>query len=118
MGEVEDALRHAAVDFEPEIQRRLTGFLGGFIRAYLPQAWVFKTDVETVTLRVDSAGKVKVDAGVEPKPDVTVEIPWKRLRVALTKRSKEAVPPGPLTVTPHTAKGKAAFDYLRSRLGL
>jgi hypothetical protein len=37
---------------------------------------------------------------------------------ALKTRNKDAVPPGPLTVTPHTAKGKTAFDYLRSRLGL
>lgn len=112
------ALRAAAKEFEPEIQRRLSGLLGGFVRAYLPQAWVFRTEAEAVTLRVDASGKVRVDPGADPTPDVTIEIPWARLRVALTQRSRAAVPPGPLTVTPHTAKGKAAFDYLRGRLGL
>jgi len=118
MGDVEAALRSAAEELQPEIQRRLSGFLGGLIRAYLPQAWVFRTEAETVTLRVDATGRVTVAPGPDAKPDVTVEIPWSRLKVALAQRRREAVPPGPLTVTPHTAKGKAAFDYLRGRLGL
>jgi len=118
MGEVEELLRRAGADFQPEIQRRLQGFLGGLIRQYLPQAWVFVTESETVTLRVDANGQVTVASGPAAKPDVTVKIPKARLVAALSKRHRSAVPPGPLDVTPHTAKGKAAFDYLRGRLGL
>jgi hypothetical protein len=118
MGEVEDLLRKAGVEFEPEIRSRLQGFLGGLIRNYLPQAWVFQTENETATLRVDAQGAVSVATGAGEKPDVTIEIPKKRLVAALKQRRREAVPPGGLKVTPHTAKGKAAFDYLRGRLGL
>jgi hypothetical protein len=118
MGEVEELLRTTATEFEPEIRSRLDGFLGGIIRAYLPQAWEFRTEHETATLEVDAKGAVTVHGGPATKPDVTIEIPKKRLMAALKTRRRESVPPGPITATPHTAKGKAAFDYLRGRLGL
>ncbi|MGA9840189.1 MAG: hypothetical protein WBF81_03315 [Thermoplasmata archaeon] len=115
---VEGLLRDAGKKFEPEIQSRLTGFLGGIVRSYLPQAWVFRTDDGTATLLVDKDGHVSVVSGEAPHPDVTVEIPHDRLVAALRTRKRESVPPGPLTVTPHTAKGRTAFDYLRGRIGL
>jgi hypothetical protein len=115
---VEGLLRDAGRQFEPEIQNRLKGLFGGIIRSYLPQVWVFETDDGIASLHVDAAGVVTVVAGASPHPDVTVKIPHARLVAALKTRNKDAVPPGPLTVTPHTAKGKTAFDYLRSRLGL
>ncbi|HTZ62067.1 MAG TPA: hypothetical protein VMC82_05455 [Thermoplasmata archaeon] len=115
---LEGLLEEAGRRFEPELQRRLGGLLGGLLRNYLPQAWVFETDAETVTLRVDASGHVTVGKGADPHPDVTIEIPHDRLAAALKTRDPAKVPPGPLSVTPHTAKGKAAFDYLRSRIGL
>ncbi len=118
MGEVEELLRSAGKRLEPEVQSRLKGWLGGFVRAYLPQAWVFQTEKETATLHVDGAGNVSVTGGAVPKPDLTIVVPAARLIAALTTRNRASVPPGPLTVTPHTAKGKAAFDYLRDRIGL
>lgn len=115
---IEGLLRDAGHQFEPEIQRRLQGFLGSIVRSYLPQTWVFKTDDGSASLHVDTDGKVSVTSGTSPRPDVTVEIPHDRLVAALKTRNREAVPPGPLTVTPHTAKGRTAFDYLRGRIGL
>jgi hypothetical protein len=115
---IEDLLRATGAQFEPELKRRLSGLLGGIVRAYLPQLWVFRTEHETVSLRVDAAGRVTVTSGAEPRPDVTIEVPHDRLATALRTRDRSAVPAGPLTVTPHTAKGKTAFDYLRSRLGI
>jgi hypothetical protein len=115
---LEGLLRDAGRQFEPEIQSRLTGFLGSIVRSYLPQTWVFQTDDGTVSLVVDTDGKVSVVGGAALHPDVTVEIPHDRLVAALRTRKRESVPPGPLTVTPHTAKGRTAFDYLRGRLGL
>jgi hypothetical protein len=115
---IEESLRAAGRSFEPEIRSRLSGFFGPILSAYLPQTWVFKTDQETASLSVDAAGKVTVAAGAAPHPDVTIEIPHDRLKAALKERKREAVPPGPIQVTPHSAKGKAAFDYLRGRLGL
>ena len=115
---VEELLRQTGRQFEPELQHRLKGLFGGLIRGYLPQVWVFETDDGTASLLVDKTGTVSVVSGTAPHPDVTVEIPHDRLAIALRTRDRAAVPPGPLTVTPHTGKGKTAFDYLRSRLGL
>lgn len=115
---IEKLLRETGRSFEPELQHRLKGFFGGIIKGYLPQIWVFETDDGTASLLVDKAGGVLVVHGAAPHPDVTVKIPHDRLAIALRTRDRTAVPPGPLTVTPHTSKGKTAFDYLRSRLGL
>lgn len=113
-----ELLTQAARRFEPELQSRLNGLFGGIIGSYLPQTWVFRTDDGTASLLVDRAGRVTVEAGEAPHPDVTVEIPHDRLAAALRNRDRGSVPPGSLTATPHTSKGKTAFDYLRSRLGL
>ena len=118
MGEVEDLLRDAARRIEPEVRSRLQGLFGGFVRAYLPQAWVFVTESETATLRVDVRGSVTVVPGAADVPDVTVELSVARLRAALTSRHPGTATAGKLNVTPHTSKGKAAFDYLRDRVGL
>jgi hypothetical protein len=115
---IEGLLRKTALEFEPELQNRLKGIFGGIISGYLPQAWVFQTEDGAASLLVDKAGKVSVMAGVAPHPDVTVEMPHARLAAALKTRTKSAVPPGDLKVTPHTVKGRTAFDYLRGRLGL
>jgi hypothetical protein len=111
-------LEKVAHDVQPEIQSQLGGFFGGMVRAYLPQAWVFKTEKEVASLTVDPSGAVTVAPGAAAHPDVTIETAHARLEAALRTRSRGQVPPGPMTVTPHTPKGKTAFDYLRGRLGL
>ena len=115
---LEGLLRDTARDLEPRIRDQMRGFFGSMVRHYLPQTWVFRTEQETVSLRVDATGAVAVSAGALAPADVTVEVGHDRLRAALTTRSHGGIPPGPLTVTPHTAKGKAAFGYLRDRIGL
>jgi hypothetical protein len=118
VSELTDLLSSAGASLEPEIRRRLGGLLGGIIRAYLPQGWVFKTDRGTATLTVDAAGAVSVAEGASAHPDVTIEIPFEILHKALTTRQRDGLPKGPVHVTPHTSKGRAAFDYLRGRIGL
>ena len=118
MGAVEELLADAGRRIEPEVRSRLQGLFGGFVRAYLPQAWVFVTESETATLRVDVRGSVTVVPGATDAPDVTVELSVARLRAALTSRRPSAGTTGKISVTPHTSKGKAAFDYLRDRVGL
>ncbi|MGA8542979.1 MAG: hypothetical protein WB947_05525 [Thermoplasmata archaeon] len=115
---IEGLLRDTGKQVEPEVQKQLRGLFGGIVRSYLPQTWVFETDDGVASMVVDKSGAVSVTAGAAPHPDVTVKIPHDRLAVALKTRDKAKVPPGPLTVTPHTSKGKTAFDYLRSRIGL
>ncbi|MGA7477079.1 MAG: hypothetical protein WBW47_07725 [Thermoplasmata archaeon] len=111
-------LEQVARDVQPQLQSQLSGFFGAIVRAYLPQTWVFKTEKEVASLVVATTGAATVSAGAAAKPDVTIETDHERLVAALTTRSRAQVPPGPLTVTPHTSKGKAAFDYLRGRIGL
>jgi len=111
-------LKSVARDVEPQVKSQLDGFFGGMVRAYLPQTWVFRTEHEVASFTVDRAGGVSVTEGAATHPDVTIETSHDRLATALRTRSRAAVPPGPLTVTPHTPKGKTAFDYLRGRLGL
>lgn len=118
MTSIEELLRATAAQVEPEVQKQLKGFLGAIVRNYLPQDWVFRTEQEVVTLRVDVTGHASVETGASARPDVTVKIPHDRLAIALKTRDRAKVPPGPIDVTPHTAKGKAAFDYLRARIGL
>jgi hypothetical protein len=111
-------LERVAGEIEPQIRSQLGGFFGGMVRAYLPQTWVFRTEREVASLSVDRAGKVTVSEGDASNPDVTIETTHERLVAALVSRSRANLPPGPLTVTPHTSKGKTAFDYLRGRIGL
>lgn len=118
MTSIEELLRDAARDFEPELKRRLTGLLGGIFRNYLPQAWEFRTESETVGLHVDKDGHVSVVVGPVGHPDLTIEMAHDALAAALKRRGPARTPPEGLKVTSHTAKGKAAFDYLRGRIGL
>jgi hypothetical protein len=118
MSDLEELLEKTARSFEGELRARLQGFFGSIVRAYLPQLWEFRTDRGTASLTIDRDGRATVASGALPHPDVTVEVPLDRLRAALTQRNRGAPPPGSLTVTPHTAKGRAAFDYLKGRIGL
>ena len=115
---IEALLAKTATRVEPEVQQRLRGFLGQFIRAYLPQTWVFQTNDGTASLRVDANGHATAIAGAAADPDVTVEIAHDRLKAALEGTSKTPPPASEYKVTPHTKKGKAAFDLLRQRVGL
>jgi hypothetical protein len=111
-------LESVAHDVQPQVQSQLGGFFGGMVRAYLPQVWVFQTEKETASLTVETTGAISVTKGAAAHPDVTIATEHARLVAALTTRSRDRVPPGHLTVTPHTSKGRTAFDYLRGRLGL
>ncbi len=118
MSQVEELLADAGRRLEPEVRQRLQGFLGGFVRAYLPQRWVFVTDAGTASLTVEADGSARASDGPVAHPDVTVDLPLARLRASLARTAPPTGVPADVKVTPHTAKGRAAFDYLRGRLGL
>lgn len=92
--------------------------LGGVVRAYLPQTWVFRTEAESVVLSVDRDGRFRVATGAADSPDVTIETSHDRLAAALRTRRRDQVPPGPFRAVPHTEKGRTAYGFLRERLGL
>jgi len=113
-----DTLGRAAERLEPELRRRLTGFVGQMAQAYLPQTWLFVTEAGAASLTVTGAGRLTVQDGPTPQPDVTVRITQQHLVQALDRPSGGPLPAGAAQVTGHTAKGRAAFELLRGRLGL
>ena len=115
---VPDLLASIAPELEVNVQHRLRGPFGPLLAAYLPQTWVFTTEDGTATLRVERDGRTHASPGAAEGADVTVHTSHVRLVAALRTRQREHVPPGPLAVTAHTAKGQTAFSFLRSRLGL
>jgi len=118
MPKLQDLLENVGRGLEPQVRSQLGGFFGGMVRAYLPQTWVFRTEKEVASLTVDGTGAVRVAEGAAAGADVTIESTLDALSTALGARSGAKVRPESFRVTPHTAKGKTAFDYLRGRVGL
>lgn len=117
MPTVEELLGPLAERAQTEVRARLNGFFGGILREFLPQIWVFTTEEGTASLCVAADGSATVRPGAAAPPDVTVEVGHARLVAALSGKGGSSAA-GKLAVTPHSAKGRAAFDYLRPRLGL
>ncbi len=107
-----------APDLEKQLKPQLSGVFGGIVRGYLPQTWVFVTEEESATLRVGADGSAKASKGAAANADVVIETTHSRLAAALKTRDKSKVPPGATKVTPRTEKGRMAFQFVRSRLGL
>ncbi|HEV2166766.1 MAG TPA: hypothetical protein VGS23_07340 [Thermoplasmata archaeon] len=112
------ALEALVPDLEARLAGSLDGFTGMIVRAHLPQRWVFVTESSTASLIVSADGKVSAQSGLASPADVTIETTFARLEAALRTRDRSKVPPGPLKVTPHTEKGRRAFEFLRARVGL
>jgi len=113
-----ELLAKIAPEVEKELKPRLHGLIGSFVRAYLPQVWVFETDVDSATVRVEPTGSVTVAPGSAPSPDVSIHAPKARLEKLLKSRTRPASMPDDVRVVPHTSKGRVAFDQVRSRFGL
>lgn len=119
MNELRNALREIAPGIERELKGRLASFAGMFIVGYLPQSWAFTTEDGSATLSVDKQGTVVAEEGAPAHPDVTVEGGRDALIAALLRQKRPAAAGDPpIRVTPHTTKGKTAYDLLRSRFGL
>lgn len=119
MTELVATLREIAPGIEKELKARLGTFAGMFIVGYLPQTWAFVTEAGSAALTVDKKGTVVVEEGAPANPDVTVKWGQSALVAALHRQPRTPVAgEPPLHVTPHTAKGKTAYDFLRGRFGL
>ena len=94
MGSIADLLDRLRPEIEAQLKPNLQGIFGGVIRGYLPQAWAFKTDAETVTLSVDSHGNVSLRSGGSLNPDVLVKGSLDALSDALSTRNPAMVRPG------------------------
>jgi hypothetical protein len=113
-----ELLGKIAPEIEKELKPRLQGLIGSFVRAYLPQVWVFETEADAASVRVETTGSVTVAPGTSPSPDVTIHAPKARLEKLLTSKTRPASVPADVRIVPHTTKGKVAFDQVRSRFGL
>ncbi len=113
-----ETLTRLAPGLEAEIRPRLSGLFGGFVRAYLPQTWVFRTEQDVASLVVDPNGRATVAPAALEAPDVTVELPHGALEALLAGKAATRPDPRTIRVTTHTPKGQTAFGYLRPRFGL
>src|SRR5256885_1035215 len=91
VGSIADLLDRLRPEIEAQLKPNLQGIFGGVIRGYLPQAWAFKTDAETVTISVDSHGNVSLRSGGSLNPDVLVKGSLDALSDALSTRNPIAV---------------------------
>ena len=115
---IEGLLQQVAAQVEGEVQRALSGLGGFLIRDYLPQTWTLKTETESVTLTVDSNGRAQVALGEAQRPDVTIEATHRLANAALSgDRRTAGLYAREASVTTHTPKGQAAWQFLRGRLG-
>lgn len=106
-------------EISAQLKPYLNGLLGGFIKPYLPQNWVFRTETGVATLTVTQTGDARATDGPSPTPDVTIEWTQMQLTEALANRDKSKVQPNsPPKVSFQTRKGETAFNFLRSRFGI
>ena len=113
MGCVQELLGSLCTEVEGKVAPWLI-----FIRSYLPQSWVFKTEKEVVTFSVGKDGKASVVSDALSEPDVIID--WKHdlLCQVLRTRDKKAVPSGEKPdIKILTKKGEAAYRFLRQTLG-
>ncbi|MDO9538097.1 MAG: hypothetical protein Q7J68_07245 [Thermoplasmata archaeon] len=119
MPSLEELFISICAEVEKELKKVLKGLLSGpMVKGYLPQSWVFKTEIETITFHVDKKGNASVISGMGEEPDVTVSIDHEYLAAALTTREKPGFECKNLDIKFHTGKGQTAFGFLRKRLGL
>lgn len=116
---LDEIFRPICSDVQNQVKKALKGFItGGIVRSYLPQHWVFITELETVTFAVNSNGNASIISGESQSPDVTIEIDHDYLCTALKTKQSPSFNPRNFNVSFQTQKGKTAFNYLRKHLGL
>ena len=106
----------------PEVQKEakqaLSGLLtGAVVRGYLPQAWVFETEDETVTFLVDRDGNARTVDGASPNPDVGIRGPAEDMAAVLRDRQMPEGAGQRILHKHYTSKGRAAWTFLKNRFG-
>jgi hypothetical protein len=119
MAEIAEIFESLIPEIEKELKPKINSILlGPFIRGYLPQNWVFKSEKETVTFTVDKKGNATVKEEEEENPDVVIELDHEFLVEALKTRSQPEKSPEKSEIKFLTTKGETAFNLLKKRFGL
>ena len=119
MPSIRPLLDALAPEVEAEAKRVLANPLtGAIVRGYLPQSWVFETEEETVTFRVDPDGNARTLEGAVADPDVGVRGPSEDLATVLRDRRLPEGAGRRIEYRHFTGKGRAAWTFLKNRFGL
>lgn len=119
MGQLRDALGAVCPDIEGRAKARLNVDATGGLREWLPQSWVFETDIETATLHLDTEGNATATEGSRGEGDLNVIWDQGHLLEVLTAKVRTAsfVGANP-KLRFRTVTGQRAFSLLRGSLGL
>jgi hypothetical protein len=111
-------LDRLTAEVEPEVKKALSDLLAGaIVRGYLPQAWVFETEEETVTFLVDTEGNARTFEGASPEPDVGIRGPSADLIIVLRERRLPEGAGQRILRKHYTEKGRVAWNFLKDRFG-
>lgn len=106
-------------EVERQIKAGIRGPMESVVGGYLPQAWVFETEVGMCTVFIDTEGNARVFPGGDKERDVTIRWRHEALVKVLQARNRDTLEPGDYPdVLVHTDKGRAAFSYLKKYVGL
>ena len=119
VNKIQILLEQICPEIETQLKPHLRGLSGPLVSSYLPQNWVFETEIESCTLFVDTEGNARVLMNSGPDRDVTVQWKHNSLLALLESRSVGSVQSGDYpNIIAHTHKGRTAFIMLRKRFGL
>ena len=112
-------LTNLCEDIEKQLKPKLRGNMEALIVAYLPQVWVFETEVGACSVFIDTEGYARTFPGADRDRDVTLRWRYEVLAKVLENRNRDSVEPGDYPdVVVHTDKGRIAFNYLKKEIGL
>ncbi len=104
---------------ERQVKGKLRGTVGAIVSRYLPQVWVFETEVGSCTLFLDTEGNARVHEGADKDRDVALRWTCAGFAAVLGEKKHDRAAPGSHPdVMVHTEKGRAAFNCLRKETGL
>lgn len=106
-------------DLDKQLKPKLHGQMDDIISQYLPQIWVFETELGACTIFISADGNARVWRGAEEERDVTLRWRYEALSRVLKSRDRSSIEPGDYpNVFVQTEKGRAGFNYLKKEFGL
>jgi len=119
MDGIHSQLEALCEEVERQLKSKLHLQIGNLVRLYLPQTWVFETELGECSIYIDVDGNARVWRGVEHDRDITLIWRYDALAKVLESKNRSSVQPGDYpTVLVQTEKGRAAFNYLKKEFGL